>query len=202
MNSFRELIDQSVQRARESTLSVLGISDPGLRQHLSEQMADDLGASGCFLSSPLFEHTFGWKESDHTLGDLEGNLLSKSLLDALQSAHAYRFERSARPYTHQVQAWKTLRAPEKKSVVITTGTGSGKTECFMVPILDDLIAECGQKQESLVGVRALFLYPLNALINSQHSILPLQRQDGGERLQGSQAAGPKTEPSPISGGPS
>lgn len=183
MNSFKELIDQSVQRARESTLSVLGISNPGLRQHLSEQMTDDLGEPGCFLASPLFEHTFGWKESDLTLGDLEGELLSKSLLDALQNAHAYRFERNTQPYTHQVQAWKILRGAQKNSVVITTGTGSGKTECFMVPILEDLIQECSQKKESLVGVRSLFLYPLNALINSQQERLDAWTRGFGQRIR-------------------
>ena len=37
-----------------------------------------------------------------------------------------------------VKAWKQLRKEPPRSVVVTSGTGSGKTECFLVPILDDL----------------------------------------------------------------
>src|SRR5690606_29875117 len=57
--------------------------------------------------------------------------------------------------------------------VVTTGTASGKTECFLVPILNDLARERARAStpSPLVGVRALFLYPLNALINSQRDRL-------------------------------
>lgn len=173
MQSFKTLVEQSLQRARESTLSVLGIVDAGLRQHLVEQLTDELGAPGCFLAPPVFEHTFGWKEVPACLAELEGALLSKGVLDALENvaAPAYRFARQMHPYVHQVEAWRTLRDPLKKSIVVTTGTGSGKTECFMVPILDDLIRERESIKGPLVGVRALFLYPLNALINSQQERL-------------------------------
>ena len=141
------------------------------RRHLNEKMVDELGADGCFLVPPVFEHTFGWKESEKRLLDLEGSLLSKSLLNTLQNAHAYDFPREAHPYTHQLQAWRTLLNEKPRSAIITSGTGSGKTECFMVPILEDLIRERERNQSSLIGVRALFLYPLNALINSQQERL-------------------------------
>jgi DEAD/DEAH box helicase domain-containing protein len=184
VNRLLELIDQSIRRARESTLGVLGISDAGLRAHLANQMSDELGADGCFLAPPVFEHTFGWKEASETLGDLEGTLLSKSLLNALAQARVpYRFGREAHPYVHQLQAWKTLRGPETKSAVITTGTGSGKTECFMMPILEDLIAERVMSGAPLKGVRALFLYPLNALINSQQERLDAWTQSFGEDIR-------------------
>ena len=54
---------------------------------------------------------------------------------------------------------------------MSSGTGSGKTECFLIPILNDLAREAEQKQQVLTGVRALFLYPLNALIKSQRDRL-------------------------------
>lgn len=181
MGYFRDLIDQSLVRTREATLSVLGISNSGLRRHLAEGMTDELGAEGCFLAPPVFEHTFGWEESPKMLSDLEGNLLSSTLLSNLQNAHAYRFPGTARPYAHQLQAWHALLDSDPKSAVITSGTGSGKTECFMVPMLEDLIREHSQKQNPLVGVRALFLYPLNALINSQQERLDAwTRRFGGD----------------------
>lgn len=171
MSCFRDLIEQSLTRSREATLSVLGISDAGLREHLGSQMSEELGKDGCFLASPVFEHTFGWHQSNESFGSLAGNLLSESLISALRNAQNYQFSAEIKPYTHQIKAWRTLLDEDPRSTVITTGTGSGKTECFMVPILDDLIREHEQIRSPLIGVRALFLYPLNALINSQQERL-------------------------------
>ncbi len=181
MRFFRDLIEQSLERTREATLGVLGINHLGLRRHLSESMVNTLGAEGCFLAPPVFEHTFGWREAELRLQDLpSGGLLSPSLLDTLASAPAYRFPKTAHPYVHQLQAWRILLDEQPRSAVITTGTGSGKTECFMVPILEDLIREHERSKTALVGVRALFLYPLNALINSQQ-----ERLDAWTRRYGS-----------------
>ena len=171
MKYFANLIEQSLNRAREATLSVLGVSHDNLRRHLSESMKTELGSSECFLASPVFEHTFGWQEANTTLEALSPNLISKSFLESLNSAHAYNFAKSSRPYTHQIHAWRTLMGDNPRSAVITSGTGSGKTECFMIPILDDLVRERERTGQTLVGVRALFLYPLNALINSQQERL-------------------------------
>lgn len=63
-------------------------------------------------------------------------------------------------YSHQVKAIKKL-CVENKSIVISSGTGSGKTECFSIPIVNDLL------EDDTPGVRALLVYPLNALVNDQ-----------------------------------
>lgn len=67
-------------------------------------------------------------------------------------------------YTHQEQAIRKISAG--RSIVVATGTGSGKTESFMLPILDSLVRE---KELGTLGpgVRALLLYPMNALANDQ-----------------------------------
>lgn len=170
---FKDLINQSLERTRESTLSILGVGDSGVRAHLAKQMGSQLGAEGCFLASPVFEHTFGWEPGTVTFKALEGNLLSSDVISALADSpnENYRFDPNIKPYTHQLTAWCTLLADEPKSAVITTGTGSGKTECFMIPILQDLVGEYRENGKALEGVRALFLYPLNALINSQRERL-------------------------------
>lgn len=170
---FSELVKQSVSRATESTLSILGISDPALRTHLSQQMKSDCGADEAFLAPPLFEHTFGWEFADVKIADLKSNLLSEVVINALddKSNGRYQFKSEYSPFKHQLQAWQALLAENAQSVVVTSGTGSGKTECFMVPVLEDLYREFKEKKSPLVGVRALFLYPLNALINSQQERL-------------------------------
>ena len=74
------------------------------------------------------------------------------------------------PYIHQWEAWEALSKVQnnmiKQSMVVTTGTGSGKTECFMLPLVKDLINE-NRKAKSSGKIEALFLYPLNALMEDQ-----------------------------------
>ena len=69
-------------------------------------------------------------------------------------------------YLHQEQGIvKTVR--DGRNVVIATGTGSGKTETFLLPILDHLLREQETGTLDQPGVRALLLYPMNALANDQ-----------------------------------
>jgi DEAD/DEAH box helicase domain-containing protein len=185
MRYFSSLVHQTLSRSKESTLSILGITNPGLREHLGQQMESECGEEGSFLAPPLFEHTFGWEPAEPKIEDLRGNLLSKSVVDALDSKEngRYRFSAHFKPFKHQLKSWETLLDKERKSVVVTSGTGSGKTECFMVPVLEDLYQELTQKQEKLVGVRAIFLYPLNALINSQRERLSAWTQNFGDGMR-------------------
>ncbi|MBR8842152.1 DEAD/DEAH box helicase [Pseudoalteromonas sp. JC3] len=195
MKYFSELVYQSLARAKESSLSVLGITNPHLRQHLQDRMQQDCGQNESMMASPLFEHTFGWTEADKTMHELVADkLLSPAVLASLDKdkitdmegvevENRYQFKGKFKPYTHQLKSWNTLLAEEPKSVVVTSGTGSGKTECFMVPVLEDLYRETQKVGEPLSGVRAIFLYPLNALINSQRERLHAWTQDFGGNIR-------------------
>lgn len=72
------------------------------------------------------------------------------------------------PYTHQAEALEWT-SRDGCSLVVTTGTGSGKTESFLLPMLAKLAAEAAHQPESFAvpAVRALILYPMNALVNDQ-----------------------------------
>jgi len=76
------------------------------------------------------------------------------------------------PYLHQAEALKTFLG-NNEDIIVATGTGSGKTESFLMPILGALAVESKQRQESWKthGCRALLLYPMNALVNDQLSRL-------------------------------
>ena len=75
------------------------------------------------------------------------------------------------PYEHQYQCWKHLLEGnvdgKPKSICVTTGTGSGKTECFMLPLVYDLDRQQKANPQAESHVQALFLYPLNALMEDQ-----------------------------------
>jgi len=66
------------------------------------------------------------------------------------------------PYKHQLLAFHRLRSPKAQSTLVATGTGSGKTECFMYPILDHVYRHRHEK-----GVKAIIIYPMNALADDQ-----------------------------------
>ncbi|MGW2293129.1 DEAD/DEAH box helicase [Streptomyces violaceorubidus] len=70
------------------------------------------------------------------------------------------------PWRHQAKAWarlSTLHGPAQPTLV-TTGTGSGKTESFLIPVLDHCRR---QKAEGRAGIKAVLLYPMNALATDQ-----------------------------------
>ena len=72
------------------------------------------------------------------------------------------------PYRHQAEAFRRLASSEKgqprrpEPTLVVTGTGSGKTESFLYPIIDHCLRTIGT-----TGIKALILYPMNALANDQ-----------------------------------
>lgn len=66
------------------------------------------------------------------------------------------------PYVHQEKAFERLTGDDGRSTLIATGTGSGKTECFLYPILE----YCYQHRDER-GIKALIIYPMNALATDQ-----------------------------------
>ena len=66
------------------------------------------------------------------------------------------------PYVHQDTAFQRLTGDDGRSTLIATGTGSGKTECFLYPILEYCYQHRGEN-----GIKALIIYPMNALATDQ-----------------------------------
>ena len=117
------------------------------------------------ISEPVFQTIFPWKCSEYTFSEHASilNCLDQSFVNALDSIQSdYRFPADRKPYSHQSASWEAMLDPEhRKTIVVTSGTGSGKTECFMIPVLQDLA------RNRNAGIQAIFLYPLNALMSDQ-----------------------------------
>jgi DEAD/DEAH box helicase domain-containing protein len=75
------------------------------------------------------------------------------------------FETKFPGFVHQETAWERLASDRMAaSTLVATGTGSGKTECFLYPLLD----HCARANAAGVeGVKALVIYPMNALATDQ-----------------------------------
>lgn len=88
----------------------------------------------------------------------------QEILTALSRENIGIFEN---PYIHQIEALEAFYRGD--DVLVTTGTGSGKTECFMWPMVANLVHEAQTSPNTwkMRGVRTLLLYPMNALVADQ-----------------------------------
>lgn len=171
---YSEMIPTLSERACNGALSLFGFRNNALRAYLKHSFLQPLGRQGNFIGDPTFEAVFGWKTAEKRIEALKGDLLHPKLIEALDDEKS-ELKKEFFPYIHQLTAWNILHQEDPQSAIISSGTGSGKTECFMIPILNHLIREWDatieEKDKQLTGVRTLFLYPLNALINSQRERL-------------------------------
>lgn len=174
--SISDLIQDLSTRSGRAILSQLGLRSPTLRNYLGSLYAREPGELGALLADPVLEAAFSWKLAPTDMQELSrSGLLLEELVSVMdQPPREYRgeyaFPRRRKPFQHQLACWRLLLDDIPQSVLVASGTGSGKTECFLVPILEDLARESA-RIGALTGVRALFLYPLNALINSQRDRL-------------------------------
>lgn len=87
-----------------------------------------------------------------------------------------------KPYLHQQKAMESF-LQHHNDLIISTGTGSGKTESFLHPILNTLYVEANERPLDFKkrAVRALILYPMNALVSDQ--MTRLRRLFGDDRVK-------------------
>lgn len=170
-NLFSSLTRELNTRAARALVSTWSPYSQALRKYLLETLETPPGSGTSFLADPVFEIMFPWQPANTTMQQLVGNLLHPATVKALDEANKeQRFAAHYSPHAHQLEAWLHLMQPRAQSVIVSSGTGSGKTEAFMIPVIDDLVREAEQ-HGPLTGVRALFLYPLNALIANQRQRL-------------------------------
>jgi ATP-dependent helicase YprA (DUF1998 family) len=135
--------------------SLLPVRDPGIAAALDYEISQSRLAKGPLLeAAPPYEH-------GATLRTLVAEGVLTPAFPGLGSP-AVPLDRPL--YQHQEQAIRKITAG--RNVIVATGTGSGKTESFLLPILNALTAEHAAGTLG-PGVRALLLYPMNALANDQ-----------------------------------
>jgi DEAD/DEAH box helicase domain-containing protein len=184
--SYSALTADLIRRVARATVGQLSPAEESFAAHLLATLGVAPGQPGSVLASPVFESLFDWERAPEPFADLD--FIDDGLRAAMDSPPEhladYRFPATRRPFTHQLAAWRALQPRnESRSVLVHTGTASGKTECFLVPLLNDLAGELRRDLHQLVGVRALMLYPLNALIESQRERLEAWTHGFGDRLR-------------------
>lgn len=137
----------------------------GKNDDLRELCIDEIKKKGVLWQEPYIEANAAYKSVPHGI-DLNKTFPSdfKSILVELKKHNLGVFES---PYQHQIDALDAFY--QGKDILVATGTGSGKTECFMWPMITKLIGEAKLNSDSWQtrGVRTIMLYPMNALVADQ-----------------------------------
>lgn len=144
---------------RDYIATTIHFDDRGLQRQL-EELLDGYG----YLSKGPYIEAAPPYEADLTPRELiEEGVLCRSMLK-LGNGEKEKFDPDRPLYTHQVRAVR--KGAEGRNFAVVTGTGSGKTECFLLPILNDILNEFEHDGFS-PGIRAMIMYPMNALANDQ-----------------------------------
>ena len=150
--------------------STYHISDPKLVR-IRRQLLD---ADGAVAQRPYLESTARYDAADaRRFAELDLSRSVRDFLTDLGSGPApLVFDP---PYKHQSRALELVCGGAPRDIVVTTGTGSGKTEAFLLPVLARLAREASEQPLRFRrrAVRALLLYPMNALVNDQLARLRL-----------------------------
>jgi ATP-dependent helicase YprA (DUF1998 family) len=147
--------DRLIEDYRQFTGSFVDIHDKAIREHVDERMAQGYQWPDPWLSlNPSFA-------SGGTVSELVGQgLLQPAAKDIFRLGSGQEL----RLHRHQREAIEAARTG--KSYVLTTGTGSGKSLAYMVPIVDRVLAAKAEGSYK-PGIKAIVVYPMNALANSQ-----------------------------------
>ena len=154
---FVNIFKESEENVEKALLSMWTFGNHPMRDAISEMFRNEP-----LMAEPVFQSTYGWETTED---DSWRDYFLPEVIERLGIGAEHT------PYAHQASCWKTLLdRNETKSIVVTSGTGSGKTECFLYPVMNDIVRKI---QNDIANgndpnaVHAIFLYPLNALMADQ-----------------------------------
>lgn len=136
-------------------LTTYDVNRDGKNAELKNAMREVFEREHSLFSGPFLELSLPYvhgKSMEHLIQD-------RVLSPKLRQLKHPPIPLSAPLYIHQQRAIERILSGN--SVIVSSGTGSGKTEAFLIPILNDLLID------PRPGVRAVIIYPLNALVNDQ-----------------------------------
>ena len=152
---------------RSFVRSYLNIANPRIREYVDSQLGE---------TSPLWPEPLIQLSPTYAYG-LDVDELAGQGKIARETAAIFRTDKGQpfRLYRHQQQAIE--HAAQGRSFVVTSGTGSGKSLCYFIPIADYLLRQPKLPER----VVALVVYPMNALVNSQLQALERFRRNYQQR---------------------
>ncbi len=150
------LAEQVKQSYRSYIKTTFPIADESLRRQFNDLLEEE----GLLWRGPFLSLQRPYQRAEGTVAEQASALnLHEKLLTAGGEAGGVPFG-EWRLFAHQQKAVEQILTG--RNTIVSSGTGSGKTEAFFLPILNDCLKHPGP------GIRALILYPMNALANDQY----------------------------------
>lgn len=164
-------IDQVVEGLSEDLKSYLQAQYHIRDEDILRERRALFDADATIAQIPFLEATPSYRQVDQLIGEMDLPENTKQLLEKIASAETGIYPK---PYVHQAVAL-TEFINRGQNILAATGTGSGKTEIFLLAILATLAEEAalGKGVTGKFGCRALVLYPMNALVSDQIARLRL-----------------------------
>ena len=153
--SFR---DKLIDAYRSFSTSFSSPSSADIKKAL-----DDAYGQGRYWKQPLIQINPKYKPAESVDALAQQGVLSKKTAEIFQAGKPEGHPTPICLYVHQRQAIDF--ATRRESYVVTTGTGSGKSLSFFIPIVDRIVRE--KETDPTPRTRAIVIYPMNALANSQ-----------------------------------
>jgi len=175
-----ETVQSIHEKLRNELATYLKTQYIGKNNLLLNALSDKLDEQGVLWQAPSVELPATYEQAK---GGISGLNLPQWIVDFFVSLADKELGVFHTPFSHQTEALES--AYVGKDLFVSTGTGSGKTECFMWPLIAKLATEARSKPQTwnnMRGVRAIVMYPMNALVADQ--ISRLRRIIGTEAFAG------------------
>jgi ATP-dependent helicase YprA (DUF1998 family) len=152
------VLDRVISEYRSYLQSEFRAKDPALRAALERELDQPL-----FLAQEPFFQAHRPFKSGAKWRDLPIDVKLARVMEERAKKHGATQPEFA--YLHQSKAISHLLGAQASPVVVTTGTGSGKTEAFLLPVIQNAIEDSVRYKKP--GLTAILVYPMNALSNDQ-----------------------------------
>ncbi len=158
MNNVFGFRDQIIRDYSSFSRSFSRIAAPDIMGEVERQYAD-----GRYWPEPLVQINPNYQRKGTVQELVAEGVLHQACAKLFQVGKAEGHPQPLHLYAHQLQA--LAKGQVKQSFVVTTGTGSGKSLSFFIPVIDRILK--AKEQDAILRTRAIVIYPMNALANSQ-----------------------------------
>lgn len=158
MDNVFQFRDQLIERYGSFSRSFVRIAAPDIRAEVEHQYAQ-----GRYWPEPLVQINPNYQRQGTVQNLAAQGVLHAACAEIFQVGKSEGSPEPLHLYKHQMEA--LAKGQERQSYVVTTGTGSGKSLSFFIPIIDRILK--AKQSDGKARTRAIVIYPMNALANSQ-----------------------------------
>ena len=158
MNNVFDFRDQLINQYSSFSRSFARIAASDIKDEVERQCAN-----GRYWPEPLIQINPNYQRKGTVQQLVAEGVLHAACADIFQVGKSEGNPQPLHLYAHQMQALD--KGQQRQSYVVTTGTGSGKSLSFFIPVIDRILK--AKDQDKTERTRAIVIYPMNALANSQ-----------------------------------